>query len=159
MGQSLSRLQGNWTCQPGEPLYVQINDPSRPVKLANKRIDFNRYTQRFVNMADAQIPTASNKLPESDNLAIGFKKEIILDQKSRILIESYCRLPPDHVVPHLYAVVGHPDVQESCMLQLSLLSGSAKKHGRYFPGHAWGCGPLLFRQSTRCLIIPASSAG
>ncbi|CAI6241410.1 unnamed protein product [Periconia digitata] len=55
-------------------------------------------------MADAQVPTMSNKLPETDNLAIGFKKEIILDQKSRNLIESYCQMPSDQVVPHLYAV-------------------------------------------------------
>ncbi|OCK74026.1 hypothetical protein K432DRAFT_410206 [Lepidopterella palustris CBS 459.81] len=55
-------------------------------------------------MADAQVPTVSNELPETDNLAIGFKKEIILDQKCRDLIESYCKLPSDQVVPHLYAV-------------------------------------------------------
>jgi hypothetical protein len=43
-------------------------------------------------MADAQVATLSNELPETDNLAIGFKKEIILDQNCRDLIERYCVL-------------------------------------------------------------------
>ena len=53
----------------------------------------------------SQAPSSLASVPDSDNLAIGFRKEIVLDNKSRQLIESYCKLPSDQVIPHLYAVV------------------------------------------------------
>ena len=67
-------------------------------------------------MVDSPVLTKSSDLPDADNLRIGFKKEIILDQNSRDLIESYCKLPSDKVESHLYAVVGHSLCIPSCVL-------------------------------------------